>query len=82
MAVGVWFMECLMRVQPKTGKMQEENEQDQTDDPEEHVPAPGRGLSSRGWPPRRGLLVLFAQPVRRHAPRLVHRERRRHEQHK
>jgi hypothetical protein len=56
-------MECLTRVQPKTGKMQEENEQDQSDDPEEHVPAPGRDLSRRGWPPRRGLLVLLAQSV-------------------
>ena len=55
-------MGCSVGVQPDTGKMQEENEQDQTDDPEEHVPAPGRDLSSRGRSPRRGLFVLFADP--------------------
>jgi hypothetical protein len=40
-------MTASMGVQPDTGKVQQQNQQDQTDDPEDHVPAPGRGLSSR-----------------------------------
>lgn len=71
-----------MGVQPNTAEMQEENDQDQTDYPEQHVLAPRRDLSSRGWPPHAGLLVLLAQSVCRHAPRFVHRERRCHEQDK
>ena len=41
-----------MSVQPNTGKVQEENQQDHTDDPDQHVTAPGCERSSRGGPRR------------------------------